>query len=359
MMRRMLEMILYALGAIAVFVAFLAIVAMTVNWFIAAKPYAGPVSDHFDGKRFFNTTGATAIEPTSDRPSFWQWVLNRPPNRWEWRDNTTNAMPVERVMGDEIVVTFVNHATVLIQTQGLNILTDPIWSDRASPFSFAGPHRYRPPGLLFDDLPPIDVVMISHNHYDHMDVPTLRRLVERWHPTILVPLANASYLTDRGVTGVVDMDWWQNHAVSETVSVSAVAAQHFSSRGLTDRNRTLWGGYVIDTPRGQLYFAGDTGYGPFVEEIQKRFDNIIVGFIPIGAFKPEWFMGPVHVSPDEAIQMQRDLGVDTVIGIHFGTFHLADDEQDEPPRRVDEVLKAMADAAPDFRVPDNGTVYRF
>ncbi len=355
----MFTVLLYGVGFILTLVVVIALIGTVVNYFIAAKTYTGPVSDHFNGQTFYNITDATDANRFTDRPSFWKWVLSRPKNTWVWRDSATSTKPVERVMGNDVVVTFVNHATVLVQTQGINILTDPMWSERASPFSFIGPRRYQAPGITFRDLPPIDVVIISHNHYDHMDVPTLRRIIDEWHPRIYVPLANASYLTDRGIEGVEDLDWWQVKQITSTVSISSVAAQHFSSRGITDRNKTLWGGYIIDTPNGQIYIAGDTGYGPFVQEIKKRYTNIRLGFIPIGAFKPEWFMGPVHVSPDEAIQIQQELRIDTVIGMHFGTFHLADDTQDEPALRIKDVLQSLGSSAPDFRVPTNGQQFRF
>ncbi len=354
----MISIFATTLAILATIIVVLAILAFVIDRSIAAETYRGPVSDHFDGKQFYNIVNGDPLAPAREQQgSLWQWIMNRPPNTWVWRDDSINTIPEERVAGDRIVATFINHASVLVQTQGINILTDPIWSDRASPFAFAGPHRYRKPGIAFEHLPPIDVVIISHNHYDHMDIPTLRRIVERWQPKIYVPLANQSYLTERGIAGVEDMDWWESRNISESVAISAVAAQHFSSRGLSDRNKTLWGGYIVRTPRGHIYFAGDTGYGPFIGEIKKRFPNIVLGFIPIGAFRPEWFMGPVHVSPDEAIRIQTDLGIDTVIGIHFGTFRLADDQQDEPEQRVQRTLDTLSESAPDFRVPKNGEVF--
>jgi len=268
--------------------------------------------------------------PEMSRGSFWKWILNRPPNTWVWRENPASPKLKERVDGAELVVTMVGHASLLIQTEGLNILTDPIWSKRASPFSFLGPKRYRDPGIAFEDLPPIDLVLISHNHYDHMDIPTLKRLHKKWNPQILVALGNQSYLEDRGILNVTEIDWWEKHPSGGDVYISSVPAQHFSARALSDRNTTLWGGYVLETPHGNIYFAGDTGYGEFISEIAKRHTSFRLALIPIGAFKPEFFMGPVHVSPTKALQMAVDIKAMTMIPMHYGTFHLADDQQDEP-----------------------------
>ena len=228
-------------------------------------------------------------------------------------------------------MTFVNHATTLIQMDGVNVLTDPIWSERCSPVSFAGPRRVVPPGLRLDQLPPIDVVLISHNHYDHLDLPTLRRVVEEHRPRILVPVGNRTLLDRAGVRGAEELAWWQSADVRDgAVRVSAVPAQHFAGRGFFDRDRALWAGFVISGPAGSAYFAGDTGFGPHFGEIRDRFGPPRLAILPIGAYRPEWFMSRVHASPDEALRAHRILGAKTSVGIHFGTFRLADDGQDEP-----------------------------
>ena len=237
------------------------------------------------------------------------------------------------------MVTYVNHDTVLIQTEGLNFLTDPIWSKRASPFYLLGPKRFALPGIAFDDLPPVDIVLVSHNHYDHMDIATLRRLVSKWNPKIIVPIGNKSYLNKRGIQNVVELDWWEKEEITEQVQVACVPAQHFSARAISDRNRTLWAGFVIETPHGNTYFAGDTGFGPFVEHLKARYEEFRLALLPIGAYKPEWFMRTVHISPDEAFVMHRELAVRTSVGMHFGTFRLADDRQEEPPRRIRELVE--------------------
>lgn len=247
-------------------------------------------------------------------------------------------------------VTFVNHATVLLQMDGVNILTDPIWSERCSPVSFAGPKRVVPPGLRFEQLPTIDVVLLSHNHYDHLDVSTLRRLADEHRPRILVPLGNRRVLDRAGVRGAEELDWWQSVEVRDGVRVAAVPAQHFSGRGMFDRDRALWAGFVVSGPAGSAYFAGDTGFGAHFEEIRDRFGPPRLALLPIGAYRPEWFMSRVHTSPDEALRAHRILGAGTSVGIHFGTFRLADDGQDEAPARVEALLCEGAAPRPRFWV---------
>jgi L-ascorbate metabolism protein UlaG (beta-lactamase superfamily) len=310
----------------------------------AAAGYQGPPSDHFDGRVFHNE------EPTA-RPAtnFLKWALHRRAGPWqEWTKAPPGPPPPTRVAGDDLRVTFINHATVLIQTAGLNVLTDPIWSDRCSPISWLGPKRVRPPGIRFEDLPPIDVVLISHDHYDHMDLPTLRRLDEKFHPRFFTGLGNAAILKDGSVPSAHELDWWQSAPLAAGVTLTAVPAQHFSNRSLSDRNNTLWEGFVIQGPAGAIYFAGDTGYGPHFAEIRKRFGSIRLAMLPIGAYDPEWFMGMIHENPAQAVQAQRDLGASTAVAIHFGTFPLADDGQTEPLEALRVALQQAGPSRPRF-----------
>jgi L-ascorbate metabolism protein UlaG (beta-lactamase superfamily) len=283
-------------------------------------------------------------------------MSTRRTSKWEKRENKFQTVPKERVMGDEIVVTFINHSTMLIQTHGINILTDPVWSRRVSPFRFLGPVRYRDPGIRFDELPPIDVVLISHNHYDHMDVATLKQINKKWKPMIFAGLGNARFLRRSGIRGVFDMDWWDKEVVRNGIAIVCAPGQHFSSRAISDRDKTLWCGFVIETPKGPIYFAGDTGYGSFVEKLHEHYPSFRLAFLPIGAFRPTWFMAPVHISPDQAFQMHHELHVETSIAMHFGTFHLADDHQDEPPERIHTLCddaKGKGET-PNFIVLENG-----
>ena len=290
---------------------------------VAAPRYRGPVSDHFDGKRFHNQQSGWQSEG-----SFLKWQMTKSPGPWpEWIDDPPGPPPPARVDGGRMRVTWVNHATMLVQFDGVNILTDPIWSERCSPVSFAGPKRHRAPAIRFEDLPPIDAVLVSHNHYDHLDVPTLRRLRGA---RILTPLGNAALMAKHGIDGAADLDWWQDAAVSDRVRVTLVPAQHFCARGLSDRNFTLWGGFVISGPSGHAYFAGDTGWGKHFEEIAARFGPVRVAMLPIGAYLPRWFMKPAHISPSEAIDAHDVLQARTSIAMHHGTFRLGDDGYEQP-----------------------------
>jgi L-ascorbate metabolism protein UlaG (beta-lactamase superfamily) len=302
------------------------------------KFYSGPPSDHFDGEHFYN--------PPVGQPrvgaGLFQWLANRQPGPWrKWVDAAPGPIPPERVDNGAIRATFIGHSTVLLQFEGLNVLLDPIWSKRASPLSFVGPKRHRPPGIRFEHLPKIHLVLQSHDHYDHFDVPTLRRIAAQWKPNFAVPLGVAPRLVAKRIattSQIAELDWWQPAQFSDSIRITAIPARHFSGRGLRDRNRTLWAGYVIESPSGTILFAGDTAYGPHFAEIAARFPKIRLALIPIGAYRPQWFMGPVHISPSDAVRAHKEVGAATSIAIHFGTFHLADDGEDEP---VIELQRAM------------------
>lgn len=305
----------------------------------SAPKYKGPKSDHFDGEKFHN------LKPTKHAgfPEMVKWLTNRDEGPWdEWRE-ITPSVPPERVEG--LRVTWVNHATMLIQTRGLNILTDPIWSERCSPVQWAGPRRHHAPGIRFEDLPPIDVVIISHNHYDHMDVATLDRLKREHAPRIFAALGNGAF-----VKHSTDLDWWESVSLAPDVTLHAVPAQHFSSRGMGDRDANLWAGFVIETPDGPIYFAGDTGWGPHFQMIRERFGPFRLAILPIGAFRPEWFMCSVHISPRDAVRAAQVLEAQVSIPMHYATFHLGDDGQDEPAH----VLRASLMPGVRFEVLEPG-----
>ncbi len=254
----------------------------------------------------------------------------------------------------ELRIGFVNHTTFLLQVAGINILTDPIWSYRASPASWAGPRRFRPPGIRFEDLPPIHFVLISHDHYDHMDIPTLQRLTREHSPVIYAGLKNAGVLGKHGVRNVVELDWWQRVDAHPQVEITSVPAQHFSGRTPFDRDRRLWCGFVIQANECCIYFAGDTGGGPHIAQVAERFPEIDLAILPIGAYRPEWFMGEVHMSPDEAVAAHLRLGARLSVASHFGTFPLADDGEDEPLKALHEVLRRTDLRDTEFWVLDFG-----
>lgn len=293
-------------------------------------------SDHFDGRRYFNHSNSN----THSLKNFLLWRWRRKVKPWPFIPIEQRKVEKARTQLGECVVTFINHSTVLIQLEGWNILTDPIWSERASPFSWIGPKRAILPGVKFTDLPPIDMVLLSHNHYDHMDLPTLKQLEQVHQPTIVVSKGNRSYLEKKGIKErIIELDWWECVNFGSESSLHFVPAQHFSARGILDRNRTLWGGFVIKDPKYMIYFAGDTGFGPHFAEIRERLGSPSFALLPIGAFKPRWFMRPMHISPEEAVQVHLVLGSKQSMAIHFGTFQLADEDFEKPVLALEEALK--------------------
>jgi len=299
--------------------------------------WRGEKSDHFDGRFFYNQPRKWDLDgkPQAEHRSpamMRQWLLTRTPAKWPvWVDIPEQPKPSARVEGNyELRATFINHATVLLQSAGLNFLTDPVWSERCSPFPFAGPRRVHRPGVAWDDLPKIDVVLLSHNHYDHLDVPTLKNIWRRDKPLILTGLGVGGFLASQGINAL-ELDWWQQHAVQNHL-IHFVPAQHFSGRSVSDFHRTLWGGFVLQTPTGPVYFAGDTGDGPHFQQIYDKFGAMRFSLLPIGAYLPRWFMSLVHIGPEEAVNAHRILRSSLSLGIHWGTFHLADESRDQPLR---------------------------
>ncbi|MCA9519935.1 MAG: MBL fold metallo-hydrolase [Myxococcales bacterium] len=312
--------------------------------------YRGPLSDHFDGQRFHNVP-----RNSHGVRDFVKWVKDRKPGAWpRFRDAEPGPPPPRTVSGADWRVTFVNHSTVLVQLEGLNILTDPVWSDRVGPMGLAGPRRKRPPGIRFRDLPTIHLVLLSHDHFDHLDLPTLKQLRSVFDPQIVTTLGNRNYLEQRGFERVVELDWWDRYAINASIIAHCVPAQHFSGRSLLDRDGSLWAGFVVETPTGRLYFAGDSGYGPHFATIGERFGPIRLSLIPIGAYRPEWFMGPVHISPREALRAHDDVRSQTSVAIHHGTFALADDGELEAVEELERALSEAPDQTTRFWVLAEG-----
>lgn len=251
-------------------------------------------------------------------------------------------------------LTWVGHATFLLQVAGLNVLTDPVFSRRVSPFSFAGPARLAPLGLTLADLPRIDLVLISHNHYDHLDEAAVKVLA-RVNPdlTFVVPLGLKIWFAARGITRVVELDWWQAGHIGST-RVTALPAQHFSGRGPHDRNATLWCSLLLEVAGKRIYFAGDTGYSKDFSEIGAAYPGIDLALLPIGAYEPNWFMRSVHVNPEEAVQIFKDLGARHAAAMHWGTFRLTLEPLDEPPQRLSRALAEAGIASTRFFVMQHG-----
>jgi N-acyl-phosphatidylethanolamine-hydrolysing phospholipase D len=246
----------------------------------------------------------------------------------------SRAVSAPRDSGGAATVTWVGHSTLLLQLDGVNVLTDPQWSDRASPVSFAGPRRVSAPGLDFDALPPVHVVVISHDHYDHLDVATLRRLAARHRPHFVVPLGIKAWLADLRIHEVDELDWWQSVTV-RGLTFTCLPAQHFSGRTLTDQNRRLWSGWAIAGHDRRMFFSGDTAYYPVFKDIGQRLGPFDLAAVAIGAYRPARIMKASHTTPEEALRVFADVRARHMIGIHWGTFDLAEEPIEEPPRRLE------------------------
>jgi len=288
---------------------------------------------HFDGVRFRNL-----VPRRNGFGALLRWMVSRERGPWHEALDAPPGPPPPPSSGP-LRVTFVNHSTFLLQLNEINILTDPTWSYRAGPISWAGPRRFRPPGIRFEDLPHIDLVLISHDHYDHLDLRTLQRLETTYFPTIYAGLNHAPLLARHGLENVVELDWWQEATARPDLRITAVPAQHFSGRTPFDRDRRLWCGFVIQTDDKCIYFAGDTGSGPQTALIARQFPHIDLAILPIGAYRPEWFMGEVHMPPAQAVDAHLRLGARVSVAGHFGTFPLADDGDDEPVENLSQVLR--------------------
>jgi L-ascorbate metabolism protein UlaG (beta-lactamase superfamily) len=312
--------------------------------------YHGARSDHFDGERFFNP-GAGAGKSLAE---FWRWQRTRAPRPWPpWRDYRIEPQLPATLPAGEVAVTFINHMTCLIQLAGLAVLTDPVYSQRASPVQWAGPHRAHAPGVAFERLPAIDVVFVSHSHYDHMDLHTLRRLQRSHAPLFVTGLGNAAFLRGEGLAQVIELDWW-GRCTLRGANLLFTPAQHWSSRGPGDRNRTLWGGLWLTAAQRSVYFCGDTGYAPLFAELRRRLGQPDLALLPIGCYEPRWFMREQHMNPDDAVRAHLDLGARTSIGTHFGCFALTDEGIDEPVADLDRARSAHGLMAADFRVLQPG-----
>jgi len=317
--------------------------------------YDGPVSDHFDGVRF--------VSPGQPQDKgvveLLRWQLGGGRTAWPdtypspFRDRPPASVPGLRV-------SMVGHATLLIQVAGLNILTDPVFSERASPLRLAGPRRVNPPGIAFEDLPKIDAVLVTHNHYDHLDLVTIARLWRRDRPRIVAPLGNDTIIRskDSGIA-VETRDWGGSVDLASGVTAHLEPAYHWSARGMTDRRMALWCAYALTTRAGIIYHVGDTGYGDgrIFRAVRERFGPPRLAILPIGAYEPRWFMKPQHMNPDDAVRAARECGAEQALGHHWGTFRLTNEGVDEPPRELATALEAAGMPGERFRAMRPGEVW--
>ena len=311
-------------------------------WLSRAKIYSGPVSDHFDGQRFFDADGV----PPKSLAQMLRWQFDRERARANWPDWTPSFQadtPPAQVDGGKVRLSFVGHVSWLIQTAGLNILVDPVWSERVSPFPFAGPKRHNDPGIAFEALPKIDAVLVSHGHYDHLDMPTLSRLEKTFSPRVITPLGNDLTMREADATIKAEaFDWHDRVELGNGVAVTLVPTRHWSARGLFDRNRALWAGFVLETEAGKIYIVCDSGYGEgrHFRRAAEAHGPLRLAILPIGAYEPRWFMRDQHMNPSDAVKALADCGAEHALAHHHGTFQLTDEAIDAPVIALAEALDA-------------------
>jgi L-ascorbate metabolism protein UlaG (beta-lactamase superfamily) len=327
---------------LSLFAGLAAAAGLSAFWASRMRTYEGPVSDHFDGTRFFDPDGSP---PKSlGEVLRWQFGPDRQRQPWpEWVPSPYADTPPPRITGDKVRLSFVGHASWLIQTSGLNILIDPVWSDRASPFTFAGPKRHNAPGIAFDSLPPVDIALVSHGHYDHLDVATLSKLAARFSPRVITPLGNDATMrsADNAIRAEA-FDWHYRIELGNGVAVTLVPTRHWSARGLFDRNKSLWASFVLETPAGKLYIVCDSGYGDgkHFRRVAEAHGPLRLAILPIGAYEPRWFMQDQHMNPADAVKALADCGAAQALAHHHGTFHLTDEAIDAPVTALGEALEA-------------------
>ena len=315
-------------------------------------------SDHCDGTRFFNLD--RDAETHKSLGAVLKWKLGPAAQEWPRKKLNDGATPQisSPVEKDDLRITFVNHATVLIQWKSLNILTDPVFSEKLGPLSIMNIKRYRDAGISFEQLPKIDYVFVSHNHYDHLDLPTIAKIEDRDHPKYVFPLGLGDYLPKASRERITELDWWQSMKDEKSgLEIIFVPSQHWSRRSMTDTNMSLWGAAVFRAHGRSVYFGGDTGYASHFYLTFEKLGAMDVALIPIGAYEPRWFMKTSHMNPEEAIVAHRDLHSKRSIGIHFGTFKLTDEGIEDPARDLREGLSKHGIAPSQFEVPRNGQTF--
>jgi len=328
-------------------------------WYSRMKTYSGPVSDHFDGLHFFDPDGSrprTLMEVLR-----WQFGRRRERAVWpDWAPSPYADTPPVRVEDRKVRLSFVGHASWLIQTAGLNILVDPVWSERVSPFSFAGPKRHNDPGIAFEALPKIDVVLVSHGHYDHLDTATLSKLAAKCSPRVITPLGNDVTMKEGDAAIKAEAhDWKDRVELGNALAVTLVPTRHWTARGLFDRNKALWASFVLETPAGKLYIVCDSGYGEgkHFRRVAEAHGPLRLAILPIGAYEPRWFMRDQHMNPSDAVKALADCGAEQALAHHHGTFQLTDEAIDAPAMALGEALDQAKVPREKFAVLKPGQVF--
>lgn len=320
--------------------------------------YSGPVSDHFDGTRFFNPGG----EEPGNVGALLKWQFQNSRMAWPGRIESPfpSAIPEARVTGDGLRITMIGHASMLVQVSGLNILTDPVWSERVSPFRFLGPKRVNAPGIVLEALPAVDLVIVSHNHYDHLDIATLRRIVAAHDPMIVTPLGNDRIIAKAVPNARISvMDWGDRFAFGPDFILHAEPCHHWSARGLFDRRMALWAAFVLETPAGKIYHVGDTGFHDGINYLAAadKFGGFRLAILPFGAYEPRWFMKGQHQNPQEAVEGMQLCKAAHVAGHHWYTFQLTNEAHHHPEEHLLAAL-SQAGIAPDrFRAMRPGEAF--
>lgn len=313
---------------------------------------------YFDekNKRFYNPTGKNA-------KTFFdvlKWKLSTTPEEWpNYVKNEFSFKLEKNDIDEQAIVTYVNHSTFLIQLNGYNILTDPVFSERVSPISWAGPKRVRNVGIKISELPKIDVIIISHNHYDHLDIKSLIKINELFSPLFLIPYGDKDIFESEDIKNTIEMKWWETAVISNDLRITYTPSQHFSNRGLFDRDKSLWGSYLINFKGRKIFFGGDTGYSSHFKDIGSYFKSVDLAFIPIGAYAPRWFMKEVHTNPDDAVKAHLDLNSNLSIGMHYGTFQLTDEGIDDPIKDLEKAKLKYKIKSEDFITLKIGKSYKF
>ncbi|MFL5001107.1 MAG: MBL fold metallo-hydrolase [Xanthobacteraceae bacterium] len=322
-----------------------------------ARYYEGALSDHFDGLRFVDPHGMAP----KGIPDLLRWWTARGRITWsDWVPSPYADEPPARIDGRALRMSFIGHASLLVQTAGLNILIDPVWSDRVSPIDFVGPKRVNAPGIAFDALPKIDVVLISHNHYDHLDMATLSRLVATHRPRIVTPLGNDTVMRAQDPAIAAEAyDWGDRVALGNGVEVTLAPMRHWSARGVLDRNKALWAAFIIATPAGRIYHVADSGYGDGFRfrEASALYGPFRLAILPIGAYEPRWFMRDQHMNPEESVKAFADCGAELALAHHHGTFQLTDEAIEAPVEALAATLAHSGIAAERFRTLKPGQVW--